>query len=218
MTNLFYITSLNVAKFIIILLTMIICDNMSIPTSRNNIAFADSSNFQEANPSNIELEANTKLYSKKMFIKKEKKPNAIRYQSVLYKKLKTKNGPEVLIKKGKIVQVEKSDEKHRNQNSPMNKPIEERGLLASLGIFISKISGKSPKYSGAHNDYAHVQTVPSNQGVICGLSVGNMPYVTLTNGKKIFEGGKLDNGCKVQSIYLNYIILDCNGRKIKNNL
>ncbi|WP_419658359.1 SctD/MshK family protein [Desulfosarcina variabilis] len=50
---------------------------------------------------------------------------------------------------------------------------------------------------------------------ICGLSIGNLPYVILSNGKKVFEGGRLDNQCIIEEIDTDSIVINCNGLKQK---
>ena len=59
---------------------------------------------------------------------------------------------------------------------------------------------------------------PSGEDTICGLSNNGIPYAILKNGDKIFKGGKLDNGCIVDMIADDYVILNCNGLKKKQNL
>lgn len=59
---------------------------------------------------------------------------------------------------------------------------------------------------------------PSGEDTICGLSKNGIPYVILKNGDKIFKGGKLDNGCIVDTIADDYVILNCNGLKKKQTL
>lgn len=58
----------------------------------------------------------------------------------------------------------------------------------------------------------------SGEDTICGLSNNGFPYVILKSGDKIFKGGKLGNGCIVDTIADDHVILICNGLKRKQTL
>ena len=58
----------------------------------------------------------------------------------------------------------------------------------------------------------------SGEDTICGLSNNGIPYVILKSGDMIFKGGKLGNGCIVDTIADDHVILKCNGLKRKQTL
>lgn len=50
------------------------------------------------------------------------------------------------------------------------------------------------------------------------VSTGGLPYVILKDGSKIFNGGRLSNGCSLAGIAEDHILLECNGTKRKQKL
>lgn len=48
---------------------------------------------------------------------------------------------------------------------------------------------------------------------IAGVSIGAVSYVTQSDGSKVFEGGTLNNGCRVSAIQSDSINLECHGFK-----
>lgn len=58
---------------------------------------------------------------------------------------------------------------------------------------------------------------PSKVGIRA-VSTGGLPYVILKDGSKVFNGGKLNNGCTIAGIADDHILLDCNGTKRKQKL
>lgn len=60
---------------------------------------------------------------------------------------------------------------------------------------------------------------PSGKIAISGISTsGGARHVILKDGSKIFEGGRLDNGCIVVGIENDCVTLDCNGSRKKQRL
>jgi hypothetical protein len=46
---------------------------------------------------------------------------------------------------------------------------------------------------------------------IIGASTGGSGFICLSDGSKVFNGGKLKNGCIIENISFNMVILNCNG-------
>lgn len=65
---------------------------------------------------------------------------------------------------------------------------------------------------------SHIQSVPFNPGEIKinAVSTNGIPFVTLKNGTKVFKGGRLDNGCTLDSIARDHIVIECKGEKKKH--
>lgn len=155
----------------------------------------------------INHEKEKKVYKKTVLNKRMKKANLSKNHTILYKKLNAKNASGILIKKiskRKADHREELNAERQNNDQTLHEQVDENVIMTSLGNLFAKIV-----------DGSHVNAEPPNKSVICGLSISNIPYVILNNGKKVFEGGKLDNGCIVDNINQNYIILDCNGQKRK---
>lgn len=53
---------------------------------------------------------------------------------------------------------------------------------------------------------------------ISGVSTSGAPHVILSDGSKVFKGGKLDNGCAVVGIKNDHVILNCNGSRTVHRL
>jgi hypothetical protein len=50
------------------------------------------------------------------------------------------------------------------------------------------------------------------------VSTSGLPYVILKDGSKVFNGGKLSNGCTIAGIDDDHILLNCNGAQSKQKL
>lgn len=67
------------------------------------------------------------------------------------------------------------------------------------------------------NDVTMITHKPSKVGIRA-VSTSGLPYVILNDGSKVFNGGRLNNGCNIAGIADDHILLTCNGVKRKQNL
>lgn len=63
------------------------------------------------------------------------------------------------------------------------------------------------------NNQLKVQRAEVGTPNIAGVSIGAVSYVTQADGSKVFEGGTLNNGCRVAGIQTDQINLECHGFK-----
>ena len=146
-------------------------------------------------------------YKRTLQIKKEKKTNSNKNQSFLYKKVGVGEQIKNSMNKRNFLYRKKLDEDIKGENPDQHEQDDENEILRMVGNLLSKMAGASD-----------VNPAPSRKSVIRGLSTSSIPYIILDNGNKIFEGGKLEDGCSVENINQNYIILECNGQKKKQAL
>ena len=53
---------------------------------------------------------------------------------------------------------------------------------------------------------------------IKGVNIGTMPHVILTDGTKVFPGGKVNSNCTVTQINQDHIVMNCNGKKVRQTV
>lgn len=130
-------------------------------------------------------------------VKKEKQYSKSKLKESVVKKVKKNNEDKVWVSKkvkNKKITYDQKIAGNDKENTAENEII---NLLTEIANKTDKNVQKSEKVS------------------ICGLSMGNIPYVILSNGKKVFEGGRLYNQCIIEEIDADCVIVNCNGLKRK---
>jgi hypothetical protein len=157
------------------------------------------------------------IYKKKNLTKKKKKTvlnkNQVYFQKISENRA-TLGMKKIKKKKIKVSHHNEIDQKEQKYTDPYIRQKNDKKIIENIeSIYglISKMDNKSENKAG------NINRVTSTSA-INGISIGKVSYVILSNGDKIFKGGKLDNGCIVEDIRPNYILLNCNGYKKKKIL
>jgi hypothetical protein len=67
--------------------------------------------------------------------------------------------------------------------------------------------------------YNQILFLPGDVDIIgASASASGTGYICLSDGSKVFKGGKLKNGCIIESISSNMVRLNCNGTRVDYNL
>lgn len=114
--------------------------------------------------------------------------------------------------------------------------LEKKGVKNGKGVF--DIQDQSLRLDGVTNDQKMISAIPDVisrvlpgihilNGIqyrlkdrlnITGVNNAGLKHVTMADGKKLYVGGKLDNGCVILKIALDYLDLDCDGAEIKYSI
>ena len=141
------------------------------------------------------------------FVKKVKKQHINKIQTVQHMSAIAKNSSEILYEKREFMERKLNSTNKKKVDNVLKEQTGNSAIIALVGKLLGNMA-----------DRARIGKEATNRGAICGLSTSNIPFVILSSGEKIFEGGKLRDGCIVENIEQNYIILNCNGLKRKQIL